>query len=673
MRLWESAFKLKGIEYYEKKPLSWSALSATSLADYAVVVLCSLPELNAASIAALKAYAEKGGQIVASGPIGDPAGPSSEFCELAGIKIAAAPKPSGPVVPLLDTLIDPFQRGDLLLFLQDHGPVPALEATGAWLRGGSLVWDSKAEQYVKCGLPTIFKNQVGRGAVAYVAVALGDEARIPPQRAGEYIPGGNTPGPTTKGHPYYSSLHAATLSFMMALISDMRIVYAGTGHWPNGWRVAIVLSGDVHELDQYVGFQGGAARRMAEFLKTEDLDGLFTYSVTGEALDEEPELYKELAARGYEVVPHSTYEATLMNALSEEDSLMEIDKCFDAFKRHLPSESLLGWRSHGWSGNDFIERQLDGKGVSWLSNLILQRYGEFGPRDRFVAEGDGIAFVCLPEKADGLAIVRLPNTSFSPDWIRTLIMGAHYGIARGPELDEVLHDFLKRRFFKDWRFEALHMVDWHPWEEFVEEPIFDRTVRDLVALFKKTPHVGLINPTELTRWWDYRDGIRIKEMSIDGSNVTLKVVIPRNPTDMNPTIRIAPANWQISSVLIDNETEWRFYAPGWVALPRSAEGEVKMTLRMGRLPSALPTIRDTSAVVTVAEVRHNSVIIEFEEKRREEGILTLYVPRTVAGELDGKKLDGPIMGHVTMPIARGRHSLILTPLMRTTVNLNKAP
>jgi len=673
LRLWESAFKMKGIDYYDTKLLSKSTFSDAFLTDYAIVVIGSLPGLTSSNVAELKAYAEKGGQIIASGPMGDTSGPSDDFCKLAGIKIASVAKAPGPVVPLLDTLIDPFQRGDLLLFLQDHGPVPALEPTQARLRSGSLFWDSKAEQYLKCHLPTIFKNQVGWGTVTYVAVALGDEDRIPPQRANEYIPGGNAPGAAAKGHPYYSSLHAATLSFMMALISDTRIRYAGVGHWPNGWRVAITLSGDVHELDQYVGFQGGAALRMADFLKSEGLDGLFTYSVTGEALDEEPDLYKELAKRGYEVVPHSTYESKLMNEMSEEESLKEIDKCFNAFKRHLSPESLLGWRSHGWSGNDFIERQLDRKGVIWLSNLILHRYGEFGPRDRYVTKGNGIAFVCLPEKADGLSIIRMPNTYFSPDWIRTLIMGAHYGIARGPELDEVLYDFLKLRFYKDWRLEALHMVCWHPWEEFVDEPIFDRAVRDLVNLFKKTPNVGLINTTELTRWWNYRDGICIKELSYDGPKTELKVVTPHNPTDMNPTIRIAPVNWQISTVLINDETEWCFYAPGWVALPQNLEGEVKITLQMGRLPSPLPTIRDTSAVVTTAEVKNNKVLIELEEKRREKGILTLYVPRTVEGEFDGKKLDKPLMGYLTIPIAKGKHSLILTPLMRTTVNRNKAP
>jgi len=673
LRLWESAFHLKGIEYYDKKPLSELTSLPDLLTDYTVVVLSSIPGLTSCDIAGLKAYTERGGQIIASGTIGDAAGPSREFCELAGMEIVANSKATGPVVPFLDTLMEPFQRGDPLLFLQDYGPVPVLKPIGAQIRGGALVWDSAADQYVKCGLPTILTNRIGSGAITYVAVALGDEKRIPPQRAGEYIPGGNAPGATTKGHPYYSSLYTATLSFMMALITSMRIRYAGTGHWPNGWRIAVTLSGDVHELDQYVNFQGGAALKMAEFLKSEDLDGLFTFSVTGKALDEEPELYKDLVKHGYEVVPHSAYESKLMNELPEQESLKEIDKCFDAFKRHLPSESLLGWRSHGWSGNDFIERQLDSKGVAWLSNLMLHRYGEFGPRDRYIEEGEGIAFVCLPEKAGELSILRMPNTYFSPDWVRTLIMGTYYGIARGPELDDVMYDFMKRRFYKDWRFEALHMVCWHPWEEFVEEPIFDRAVRDLVALFKRTQHVGLINPTELTRWWNYRNGIRIKELSTDGPMMELTVVMPRNPTDTNPTIRITPANWQISSVLINNKTEWCFYSTGWVALPRMLEGEAKITIRMGRLPSPLPTIRDTSAVVTTAEIKNNEVFIELEEKRRATGILTLYIPRTVEGELDGTKLTQPLMGHVTIPIVKGKHNLRLIPLMRTTVNTNKGP
>ena len=676
-RLWKSAFDLKGIEYYDVKQLSELEMPAESWMDYSVVILGSLPDLKSSDIAGLKVFAEKGGRIIASGPIGDAAGPSSEFCDLAGIQYPEAGPDSvrpvpGPVVPLLDTLVEPFQRSDLLLFLQDHGPVPDLEPTEARVIGGSLSWDSKAERYIKCDLPTIFVNEVGQGKVTYLAVALADESRIPPQRAGEYIPGGNAPGPGNIGHPYYSSLRAARLSFMTALICDAGTGYAGTGHWPNGWRIAITLSGDVHELDQYVNFQGGAARRMAEFLKSEDLDGLYTYSVTGEALDEEPELYNELANRGYEVVPHSTYEATWMNELSEEESLKEIDRCFEAFERHLPPESLLGWRSHGWSGNDFIEKQLDNKGVTWLSNLILHRYGEFGPRDRYVTEGNGIAFICMPEKAGVLSMVRLPNTYFSPDWIRTMIMGTHYGIARGPELDEVLCDLMKRWFYKDWRFEALHMVDWHPWEEFVDEPIFDRAVRDLVSLFKQTPNVGLINPTELTEWWNYRDGIRIKELKTGDSTMELTVTLPPNPTDTNPTVRIAPVDWHITSVLINEQIEWRFYGAGWIALPRNIDGEVKLTLHMGR-PSALPVIQDTSAVVTVAEIRNDKVLIKLEEKRRQKGILTLFVPRPVAAELNGKKLDEQLMGHVTMPISRGRHELVLTPLMRTTVDPNKAP
>ena len=665
-RLWKNAFHLKGIEYYDTR--RWSELTqlpANALEEYATVVLGSLPNLSANDVDQIKRYLDGGGHVVASGPVGEENGPSPEFCKLAGINEPRS-NATAPIVPLLDTLITPFQRGDALLFLQDNGPVPEVEPESAQVRAGSLSWNPQYQKYVNCDFHTIFSNQYGKGGITYVSVALGDENRIPPQRAGEYIPGGNAPGSHNIGHPYYSSLHAATLSFMTALIDDAGTGYAATGHWPNGWRIAINLTGDVHELDQYINFQSGAARRVADFLESENLDGLYTYSVTGQALDEEPELYRELERRGYEVVPHSTYEAKWMNELSEEESIAEIEKCFDAFKRHLGPESLLGWRSHGWSGNDSIEKLLDSRGVTWLSNLILHRYGEFGPRDRYIADGNGVAFLCLPEKTGHNSMIRLPNTYFSPDWVRSLIMGNHYGIAKGPELDEVLYDFLKQRFFRDWRFEALHMVDWHPWEEFVDEPIFDRSVRDLVSLFKTTPNVGIINPTELTKWWNYRENIQINELKAEGQLTEIKARVPPNPTDTNPTIRISQVGWRINGVTINDEIEWCFYGTSWVALPRDLAGEVKILVRKGR-PSTLPTIIDTSAVVYVAEKRDGGIIIELEEKRRKIGILTLFVPRTVEGELDGIKLEEPLMGHVAIPLPKGTHRLVLKPLMRTTV------
>ena len=564
-----------------------------------------------------------------------------------------------------------------MLFLEDSGRKPILETFGATVIAQSILRETKEHRYSPSDSPAIIENRFGKGRIVYSVCAGGDGARIEPPKAAEWFPGSNPPGELHLGHPDRSDSDPALSQFLFAMVARLtELPIVSLGHWPNGWRTVVSLTGDIHEFEEYYVDQSAAANKMDRFLHDRGLGGRFTYSVTGKALKDNPELFDDTIRKGNDVVPHSTVRATWLRTLETKSQTDEIDRCLAIFGDLMPSESTRGWRSHGWSGNGDTERILADRGVEWVSNLIAQRYGEFGRRDFHLGSGTGIAFVSLPEYSDTADILRLPNTMFSPDWIRTHILNEAYGVAKGPELDYETIRTMREHFQTDWRFEAMHLVDWHPWEELIAEPVFLRAADLLVRDFWSAENVGFMKPGEIAAWWAVRARVEIHEIEYGDSSLSVRISIAevdrpgsREPEhQFNYALRFTSIPWKISRVTID-EREWRFFGSDWIALPHTIRDAATVIIEYPA-PSPAPQMVDSTSLVETADLTDGNLSITLEERYLDTGRSSLYFPKPqriyidnilqnrVSNEPDSKiEVDDFCLGHHEIRYPKGTHHI----------------
>ena len=647
---WRRMFRLKRIGYYREIEIDeWQA-------EGEVVILSSVPNLPERLVAKVRAWVESGGRLFASGPIGAPHGPCAEIASLTGCSLGEPREERG--VPRIISGIEPFQPGDTLLFLESQAPRRDLLPDGAKVLADSAIWNPATERYEHSNRASIVEYSPGQGRVIYTVYAPGDLKRTPALRAGEWFPDSNPEDLYHIGNPDFSDEHGALSQLLFAILC--RLVdrpLASLGHWPGGWRTVVSLTGDIHEFEEYSVDQTAAAYDMADFLERNDLAGRFTFSVTGKALDDNPAVFQEMVERGYQVVPHSAVRATWLNQLSPEEQRREIDRCLEIFGKHLPEESRRGWRSHGWSGTEETEAILAEKGIRWTSNLLLQRYGEFGENDRHVNDGVGIAFTCLPEYHPGGDLLRLPNTMLSPDWLRVQILGWCYGQTSGPELDEATVRLMKEHFYRDWRFEALHLVDWHPWEELIEHPVFQRSTEELVSLFSDTANVGYLQPAEIADWWRSRSDVIVRQTTSGDNRVEATLDLGQEETRYNPTVRFSGIPWKIATVTIDGE-DWRYFGPNWMALPVGAKGTVKVEADYS-WASPHPQLVDTSSIVSEAYLEDGCLSVRLEEIFLPEGSASLYFTRPAKVYVDGESAGDRFLGHKKIRYPKGAHHITM--------------
>ena len=642
-----------------------------------VVVLQSAPHLPQSLLQKFVSFAESGGKALLSGPIGSDSGVSPELYPVIGAEIVDFE--TSRLAPAFLLGCEPFQPGDTLLFLEDCGKKPILAPRVGTIVARSVLRQTRDDRYSTSEIPSIMENRYKLGRVVYSVCAAGDSSRIERIKAGEWLPGRNPPGELHIGHPDWSDSDSALSQLLFGLVARLSAQpIVSLGHWPNGWRTVVSLTGDVHEFEEYQNDQSSAARKMSRFLEDRELAGRFAFSVTGKALRDNSATFVEMIEKGYAVVPHSAVRATWLNTLEEEAQREEIDACLEIFRSLLPEESRKGWRSHGWSGNSHTEGLLAARGIEWVSNLIAQKYGEFGRRDFHLETGMGIAFVSLPEWSDTSDILRLPNTMFSPDWLRTHILHEEYGVARGPELDSETLRLMREHFYKDWRFEAMHLVDWHPWEELIDTPAFSRSADNLIDVFKQTENVGFLNPDEIAAWWKTREDIEISDVEHGDTYLCMKASYGKSGgresngsiERFNHTLRFSSIPWKISRVVIDGR-EWRFFGSDWTALPPGT-GEPSTIKVEYPAPSPDPQIIDSTSLVHTAELLEGVLSIDLEERYLDTGRSSLYLPKPAVIFVDGEPhLDRPaehngsrlneefFLGHVEIRYARGAHRITM--------------
>jgi len=634
---------------------------------YKIIILSSAALIRESELKFLIDEVHNGRSLLLSGNVGHDFGLHEVLREAAGVIHEGFIEDGS--VPLVEKCIGVFGFRDALLFLEDKGPLPELKVRSARVLARSVKWYPEIEKYKACDFPTVVINDFGAGRIVYCAHALGDRNRIPLLRAGEAAPGWNRKHPHSVGYPDFSDLNYAENEFMFGLLGLFKQSLASVGHWSNGWRAVVSLTGDVHEDAQYVNIQAEAAVDIADFLDKEGLSGLFTFSVTGRAVEEHPDIMNRLLESGYKIVPHSAYFSTWLNEISLTDQTEEIYKCIKAFKKHLPDECLFGWRSHGWSGNKDTERLLAEQGVKWHANLIAQHYGDLGEMDVYLQNANGISFQCLPEKVKDLSILRFPLT-LSPDWIRDNLGQVFYGLTEGPGADNSMVEFMKYKFGIDWRLEALHLVDWHPWEEFAAHPIFKKACRELVDIFRNTEHTAVADPNEIADWWNYRRKIEILEMKSGNGEILIKLFLPKNKLLMNPTIRLTHVEWQLKSVSIKavsadsnkcSSCDWRFFGHSWVTLPIDIYGEIDVIIKEGITQD--PRIVDSTAVIYSTIMDKGNMMIELEETRQRDGRVSIYLPKRSVVTVDDQQLETAV-GYLTLAVKKGRRKISIKPINR---------
>jgi hypothetical protein len=662
LRCWEQCLRMKGISYFRVEKID-NVLN--DLNKYSIIVLSSVPHLKNKNIQRIKEYVQEGGGLVATGPIGMKYGIDSSLEEVFGVKFESVIKDQ--LVPFVEVSLDPFQREDVLLFLHDISPKPRIVQTNSRIIAGSLKWNSQSQKYVLNDEKTIVQNNYGKGKAVYVSLAAGDESKIPPLTAEQWDPT-IFKEEYRIGYPHIASTIPQLSAFLISMISLVNsniIPLVWVGHWPNGWRTTVSLTGDIHETEKYINYQIGAGELLANYLKEEGLEGLFTFSVTGKALEQNISLFKDLVKRGYQVIPHSAYKSTWMDKLSDREQKKEIEKCLQVY-RNIFLNHPKGWRSHGWSGNEYTEKILDEKGFVWVSNLILQRYGEFGEKDFHIPIGEGIASICLPTKSEGLSILRLPMTSHSAGWI-CHILNSSYGLLGSSFFGQIdlfneMNKLLKREFFKDWRLEELHLVDWHPWEEFIQHPAYKKAIEQLVQLYKETQNTGILQSSEIAQWWLLRENILIRNIKKEKDKIVIKCDLPEKTSKWNPTINFSKT---ISGVTLENGKAWRFFGEDWITLPTNLRHETQITIELGQNPdisypdSLYPYVIDSTSYIQEAYIKDDILRIVLEEKRLKEGKISLYLPRPYFILIDNKKLEKKRLGYQTITYKKGQHVLLI--------------
>ena len=661
---WQECFATEGIARGARASID---TAIRELGRFGAVALGSVPRLQSEHIDALTAYVESGGCLIASGPLGREAGLTPSLEALLGV--SAAGVTDEILVPFMVQDLDPFQRDDALLFLHDEARKPIVEPVTATTIAGSLKWDPGTSRYVDAERVTIAANAHGRGRTLYVSLALGDSSSIPPLVSGQWAagepawPSDDSEGAPVKnrfGYPLVRDTRPELSIFLLGLLCyGGELPLAWMGHWPNGWKTVVSLTGDVHEKEQY-GPQVGTTEAVAACLKQFGLDGLFTFSITGKAVEEAPDLLNGLIERGYDMVPHSGYTARWMFNLAAEEQKAEIEKCRAVFERLLRrGQRPLGWRGHGWSANGDTEVVLDRMGCLWMSDLHAQHYGDYGEADRYLDHGQGIAMLALPEKPDGLSVLRLPQTYYSIWWIAYALCRAH-GVAgdvnAGGRCWDLACKLVAEKFHKDLRFEALHLMDWHPEEEFVRVPQFGETFRQMCEVWKTTRHTGVMQPTDVALWWLWREHAAARVIEADEDRLVVACDFPATPALLNPTVRLNCRG--IARVILDDGCEWRFFGKDRVSLPPGVGGPVRLTVVKGE--PCEPFLMDTTSAVKEACWRDNMLVVNLVETRREAGRLSLQLPRPADVAWNGTTVREGSRGELTLSYGKGEHVFVVS-------------
>jgi len=663
-KCWQECFEAKGISYFTTEPIE---AVIDELDCFGIVILGSAAGLKPEHAEAIKNYVKCGGCLIASGALGTEDGIIPALEELFGIKSAGITRES--LIPFLVNDMEPFRKEDALLFLHDKGPKPVIRPEKAGVIGGSLKWDPEAGRYTESEKITIVSNEFGRGKTLYVNLGLGDRKRTPPLVSGQWVSGEpvwpsddseDAPVKNRMGYPLIRDTQPELSIFLLSLVCFIsNSSLAWIGHWPNGWNTVVSLTGDVHGKEMY-GSQIGTTQNLAESLKESGLDGLFTFTVTANAVEEAPDLLRNLIKRGYHIVPHSAYTAIWMFNLSREEQEKEIDKCIQVYRKLLPNgQSLLGWRSHGWSANGDTEKVLDEKGFLWISDLHTQHYGDFGEKDIHLPKGEGVAMISVPEKPAGMSILRLPQTYYSIWWIG-YALGRGHGVSgdvnKGGPVWDLACKLVEEKFYKDIRFEALHLSDWHPEEEFVRVPQFAEKFKHMCQLWKTTENVGIMQATDVARWWLWRENILVKEINSEDNRITVTCDFPSVLSPLNPTIRLNIGD--ISGIVLDDRIEWRYFGRNWVALPVGLSGVVEFIIEKGEVTQ--PSLVDSTSIVKEAYFENNELKIVVSETRQAKGRITLYIPELSDVVMDGKTINQRICNYQTFSYEQGDHVFIIS-------------
>ena len=653
----QGCLKVEGISYAVTERVE---RAIDKLADFGTVLLGGAAGLDCGQIEAIKNYVRGGGRLVSWGPLGADEGIAEPFAELFGVKRVGTS--SEALVPILAVDVEPFEKDEALLFLHDVGVKQVMEVGDGKVVAGSLRWNSETGRYVDCENVSIVCNEFGKGRALYCNLGLGDRKRIPALISGQTLPADQpcAEGVRQYGYPLVRDSEPELAIFLLSLIrliADRPLAWVG--HWPGGWQTVVSLTGDVHEKEEY-GRQVHTMDAVAECLRKHGLEGLFTFTVTGKAVEEDPQRMHDLLRRGYDVVPHSAYTATWMSKLSGQEQEEQIDKCWAVYREVFgDSDRLLGWRGHAWGSNGDTERLLEERGCLWISDLIAQCYGDFGESDFHVSGGQGVGMISLPEREQGKSIVRLSLTCYSIWWIG-LILGKCYGVSGDPSKGGAVWDLacklVEEKFYKDIRFGALHLSDWHPEEEFVRVGQFGRTFEHMCEVWVRSERVGIMQATDVAKWWLWREQVSVEGVELAGEKIVVDCEFGAEPGLANPTIRLDGV--EISRVILENGREWRYFGKDWISLPVGVAGAMRVTIMRGS--PAEPVVVDTTSVVKQACWQDDELRIVVLESRRAEGRMRVYLPQPSCIFSDGEQLEKGACGYQTVTYSKGEHSFVIS-------------